>query len=178
MRSVQLAPQNCASKRRPPILPSMPHAVPFKVCMDCMSLILVQMFCLELLSHDPKSRTQPNRPSDTTYTAPLPFNCSRCFSTARFESRYRSTQFCVHDSSPEASFPVDIFPVMHFLKHISVRLWTAMSMICQPSKAYRAVAQQPAECDQCGMKTSNDSRKRPLNRAYILVSLPSEFHLG
>ena len=117
--------------------------------------------CSELLSYGTTPRTWPNRPACITYTAPLPFNCSRCFSTARFESRYRSTQFCVHDSSPEASFPVDIFPVMHFLKHISVRLWTAMNaMLCQPCKLIVLERNRSKTTNSMGIKTSNDSRKR------------------
>ena len=59
------------------------------------------------------------------YIVALPFICSRCFSTAKFESKYRSTQFCVHFSSLPESFPSLMLPVMHFFQHISAKLWTA-----------------------------------------------------
>jgi len=49
---------------------------------------------------------------------------SRCLSTARFESINLSTQFCIHVSSLLASFPDEIDPVTHFLKHVSVNSWT------------------------------------------------------
>jgi len=51
-------------------------------------------------------------------------NLSKCLSTAKFESINLSTQFCMHASSLPASFPDDIDPVIHFLKHVSVSSWT------------------------------------------------------
>ncbi len=58
-------------------------------------------------------------------TLPLLFIASKCLSTAIFESRNLSTQFCVQASSPLLSLLPDIFPVMHFFQQMSVRLWTA-----------------------------------------------------
>jgi hypothetical protein len=46
--------------------------------------------------------------------------CSKCLSTAKFESMNLSTQFCMQLSSLPASLPDDIEPVMHFLKQVSV----------------------------------------------------------
>lgn len=55
-----------------------------------------------------------------------PLICSKCFSTAVFASRNLSTQFCVHVSSLELSLPPEMPPVMHFVQHVSVRLWIAV----------------------------------------------------
>ena len=50
-------------------------------------------------------------------------------------------------------------------------------MICQPSKLIVLQRKKPESESSMRIKSSNGLRKRLLNRTYILVSLPSGFHL-
>ena len=62
--------------------------------------------------------------AEPSYISPL--ICSKCFNTAIFASKNLSTQFVVQLSSLPLSLPLDILPVMHFVQHMSVRLWIAV----------------------------------------------------
>lgn len=90
---------------------------PFLTC----SLLIVQPLVADNYAGSPKCL-------GLIQTLPLFFIASKCLSTAIFESRNLSTQFCVQDSSPLLSLLPDIFPVMHFFQQMSVRLWTAMTV--------------------------------------------------
>jgi hypothetical protein len=57
--------------------------------------------------------------------------------TVKLASKKRSTQFFAHDSSPLSRVLLRIVPVMHFLKQMSVRVWTAMGKKHLVSKIVR-----------------------------------------
>jgi hypothetical protein len=51
----------------------------------------------------------------------------RCFTVKALASMNLSAQFATQLSSLRSSFPFLIEPVTHFLKHMSVREWTAIA---------------------------------------------------
>jgi hypothetical protein len=79
--------------------------------------------------HDSRAAKQmkPFLDHSFLYAMPSARIFCRFFNVNMLASKNRSTQFFMHVSSVLSSWPCRMLPVMHFLKHMSVREWTAMS---------------------------------------------------
>lgn len=122
--------------------------VPFLfICSQPIHLLPLPLLLSLLLLHPQPTPSPTPAPTPSAHTLPHPYPlppihsfflkttpyispliCSKCFKTAVFASKNRSTQFVVQLSSFPLNFPFEIPPVMHFVQQISVRLWIAAMM--------------------------------------------------